>query len=107
MISVEDEQRKHRQDSLLHLYLVLSFFFEGMREENELDFFFFFFFLTITAGVFFFPYSETLLSIKLLIVFVYVDIMGECLSLIEQERREAESTTTTTTTTCCRMAYNI
>lgn len=86
MILVDEEQDRHREDSLLHFYL---FFFKTWK-ENELDFFCFSF-LTITAGVFLFPYSETLLSIKLLIVFVYVDNMGECLSLIEQERRERRS----------------
>ncbi len=96
MISVAEEKERHSEDSLLHLYLFLKTW-----KETELDFF--------SSSqqspqeFSFFSYSETLFSIKLLIVFVYVDIMGECLSLIEQERREAESTTTT----CCRMAYNI
>ena len=105
MISVGEEQEKDRGDSLLHLYLYVCFFLKTWK-ENELDFFSLLLLLLSNnhRRSFLFPYSETLLSIKLLIVFVYVDIMGECLSLIEQERREAESPTTATTTTCCRMA---
>lgn len=99
MISVEEEQEKYSEDSLLHLYL---FFFQDMERER-IRFFSSSSLSNNHRRSFLFPYSETLLSIKLLIVFVYVDIMGECLSLIEQERREAESPTTT----CCRMAYNI
>jgi hypothetical protein len=96
MISVEEEKERHREDSLLYLYL---YFLKTWKEKKNLIFFL----SNNHHRSFLFPYSETLFSIKLLIVFVYVDIRGECLSLIEQERREAEFTTTT----CCRMAYNI
>jgi hypothetical protein len=76
MISVAEEKKRYSEDSLLYLYL---YFFKTWKEK-KLDFF------SPSNNhhrSFLFLYSEMLLSIKLLIVFVYVDIRSECLSLIE------------------------
>lgn len=55
-----------------------------------------------------FSCSETLLSIKRLIVFVYkASWVSVCRWKKHEWVREAESSSPTSTTTCCRMAYNI